>query len=250
MGVLFDKTSKPPTGGSEIDGSPSADGPASSAAVPGVEDQIRLVNLALAGNGEALGELAELVLPVIHVRVARYLFVHRRTHRSAGRADLEDIVQEVVIRLFANEARVLKAWNPKRGLDLHGFVGFVAQREIVNVLRSNRRRPWLEAVDDSIPLEQFKDDEGHTPEEAMARKDLARSVLARLHAWLTPRGRELFQLVYVEEQPIDEVARTYGMKPSAIYAWRNRVQKRARKVLREIELAANGPRVGSGKANK
>ena len=46
-----------------------------------------------------------------------------------------------------------------------------------------------------------------------------------MRASLSTRGLELFQRLYVDEEPIEQVAESMNMTREAIYAWRNRVGK-------------------------
>jgi RNA polymerase sigma-70 factor (ECF subfamily) len=193
--------------------------------------QAELVRRALDGDRAAMAEFSRLVGPIIHVRVARHLCLH--AGGRAGRTDCEDLIQEVFLRLLAHRGRALRAWDPERGLDLVGFVGLIAQREVVNVLKSGRRRPWSNA--DELPPEDLIRDGRPTSEDETVRKDLVRHLLARLHDWLTPRGRELFQQVYLDEEPLEAVAERFGMKRSALYAWRNRVQNKAKAIFEELQ---------------
>lgn len=193
---------------------------------------------ALGGDPAALGELVRLLTPLIQARVARALLKRAWSRSRAGdiRTELEDLTQEVFVRLFANDARALRTWDPTRGLSLANFVGLVAEREIANVFRSSRRTPWSERI-------ELRDDlDGHDVglvdrggEGRQIDQDLARKLDARLRAWLSPRGRALFDVLYVQERPLAEASAQFGLLPGAIYAWRNRVGKKARELLCELQ---------------
>jgi RNA polymerase sigma-70 factor (ECF subfamily) len=201
-------------------------------------DERRLLAAALGGDPAALVELARLLTPPIQVRVARALVRRAGPRARAGdlRAELDDLTQEVFVRLFAHGARALRAWDPGRGLSLAGFAGMVAEREVSNVFHSGRRAPWSERLELRDEVEQPDScsiDLGG--ERRQIYKDLLVKLCRRLHAWLSPRGRELFEVIYLDECPPAEAAERFGMQPGAIYAWRNRVGKRARELLDEIQ---------------
>lgn len=205
---------------------------------PGESAERRLLAAALAGDEAALLELARLLTPPIQVRVARAL-VRRAGSRGRGgssRSELDDLTQEVFVRLFASGARVLRAWDQERGLSLVNFVGLVAEREVSSVFHSERRTPRsdrLELREDMEAQESWSIDLGD--ERRHMYRDLLVKLCRRLDAWLSPRGRELFDVLYLEERPLADVAEQFHMKPSAIYAWRNRVGRRARELLAEIQ---------------
>src|SRR6185503_6782407 len=95
-------------------------------------------------DGLALERLVQLLTPVIQARVARTLY-RRRWGRGGGynvRQDVEDLTQDVFLKLFANDGRVLRSWRQERGLSLENFIGLVAEFHTISYLRSGRRNPW------------------------------------------------------------------------------------------------------------
>ncbi len=191
---------------------------------------------ALQGDEDALLDLTRRLTPPIQARAARALC--RRPSKGDLCRDMEDLTQEVFVRLFSQNARVLRAWAPERGLSLVGFVRMVADREIASVFLSRRRQPTAEHLElqenmDLRPGLQVEL-EGET---RLVYKDLLLKLHQKLDAWLTPRGRELFDAVYLEERSLEEVAKQHGMKRSALYAWKNRVCSKARVLFDELQVS-------------
>ena len=60
------------------------------------------------------------------------------------RQDVEDLAQDVFLRLFEENGRVLRSWDPARGLSLENFAGLVAERHAISTLRTGKRNPWRE----------------------------------------------------------------------------------------------------------
>ena len=197
-----------------------------------------LVARAVAGDRAATTALVALVRPVIQARVARALL--RRSGQRAGRElrqDVDDLVQEVLLGLFASDAKALRDWDPSRGLGLLGYVGLIADRDVVSVMRSRRRNPWTEepSPDSSLELTLGGDD---GPALAAENRELLGRVLQALEKKLTARGRQLFQLLVVEEQPVEEICRAFEMTPDSLYAWKSRMARAARAIGNEL---ASGP---------
>lgn len=192
-----------------------------------------LLARALAGDRAALADLAIQIAPIIQARVARVL--RRRASVGQPSCALADLTQDVFVRLLAFDRRALRAWDPERGLSLAGFVGLIAEREASSVLDSQRRTPWSDRLELHGDLEALS---LGSVEPTNERQQIARDLLTKLHerlrAWLTPRGRELFESLYVQQEPLASVAKRFGMPPSAVYAWRSRVGKRARELLDEL----------------
>lgn len=188
---------------------------------------------ALEGQGPSLSRLIESLTPVIQTRVARVLLRRSSGARSRDvRQEVEDFCQEVFVSLFADSARVLRAWNPERGMSLLNFVGFVAERQAASILRTGKRSPWTEDPTEDEKLDQK--DPLADPETSLASRDLLRQVLRRMEEQLSPLGRNLFRLLYLNEESVADVQRQTGLGSDAVYAWRSRLRSLARRVFREV----------------
>lgn len=193
-----------------------------------------LLDTALAGDAGAVRTLVAAMTPVVQARVARVLL--RRESAGRGRdvrQELEDLAQEVFAALFAERARLLRLWSPERGLSLTNFVGLLAEREAISILRSGRRSPWTE---DPTEAEDLSERAGATAavDAQIASRQLLERLLDRLRAQLSPKGLQLFVWLLVEQQPVDEVCRLADLKPDAVYAWRSRLGKLLRTLAAEI----------------
>lgn len=212
----------------------------------------RLLEDALAGEDRAVRDLVETLTPVIQARVARTLLA--RGQRRA-RALLEDLVQEIFLTLLEDDGRVLRSWEPERGMSLENFVGLVATRRTVSYLRSGRRVGWREnpTLDDEdadgpvgpVPV---TDDPG--PEERVESRDTLRRLLDRMREDLSPQGWQLFDLLYVRERSVERVCAETGLSADAVYAWRSRLRRHARRVLDRMSETAGSPRIQTGEGTR
>ena len=144
------------------------------------------------------------------------------------------MTQEVFASLFADDAKALRAWQPARGLSLVNFVGLIAEHQVASIFRSGKRRPWSEEIVVDNDFESI----GETaigPERQVASVQFYGLLLERMRAELTPRGFELFHMMFIEEKSVEAVCATMGMSTDAVYAWRSRLPKLVRKVAAEIE---------------
>ena len=200
------------------------------------EETADLVRRALASDPAALNKLVAVLTPVIQARVIRTLLARR--HRLAGgrvvRQDVEDRSQDVFLALFSREARVLRDWKPGRGLSLQNFVGLVAERQVLSFLRSRRRNySWKEdPILTEEELEMESPESG--PEEIVASRELLSLLLDRLREELSPLGRQMFELLFVQELSQAEVEAASSLSADAVYAWRSRLRRLAGKLWDEI----------------
>jgi len=194
-----------------------------------------LVERALAGDELAQSRLVAMLTPVIQARVARSLLLWR-SGAAAGRdvrQEVEDLTQEMFLLLFADDGKVLRSWQPERGLTLANFVGLVTERRTASILRTGRRNPWqedptlIEDLDRAAPEEEG-------PEKMAVSREQRKLLLRRLTEELSPLGRHLFDLLYLRELDVGEVTAQTGMSPDAVYAWRSRLRRLVRRLLTEM----------------
>jgi RNA polymerase sigma-70 factor (ECF subfamily) len=199
-------------------------------------DLTPLLERALARDPAGVRALVDALLPVIQARVARAL---RRSARRPGdvRRELDDLMQEVLTTLFADDARTLRAWVPARGLSLPNFVGMVADHVTANHLESGRRNPWRESPSIDVELEARAGSEDSL-EGVILSRDLLRALVDALRAQLSPLGLQLFYALMIEDRPVEELAPVFEMTPAALYAWRSRLAKLARSTAAELVPAS------------
>lgn len=202
-------------------------------------DERALLDQALSGDVAATRRFVALVMPVVQARVARTLVRRRGGSGRDARQEVEDLAQEVFAALFADDGKVLRAWDPARGLTLASFCGLVAEREAASILRSGRRSPWTEAATELDELEKGLGEVPDVEVRVSSREQLAR-LIDRLREALSPRGLELFHRLIVEEETVESVCASTGMSSDAVYAWKSRIAKVVRKLA--ADLAASEPR--------
>lgn len=197
-------------------------------------EQGELVRRAIALEADAVRALVALLRPVIQIRVARALMRSARKGRNVAQ-EVEDMIQEVFLALFDDDARALRAWDPSRPLE--PFVAIIADHQVASILRSGKRKPWRDDHDGAIDVDTFENKSG-SPEGIVGTTQLYDAILARLRVDLSPKGLELFQALVVEEQPIEELQKTHGMTRDALYAWKSRLVKMVKKLA--VELSSTG----------
>ncbi len=198
-----------------------------------VQPEARTLARALEGDARAIRALVDLLAPVIHARVTRILFTRFRSERDLAEA-AADGAQEVFAVLFAEDGKVLRSWDPERGLSLQNFVGLVAERNALSQLRAGSRAGVREraTTDDDLVAQAGVE---ASPESGIGRRMLFDAVVARVESELTPQGKRLFELLFIEDRAIEDICAEVGMTADAAYAWRSRLLKAVRRVTAEIE---------------
>lgn len=193
-----------------------------------------LIRAALAGDESACTQLVRIMTPVIHSRVVRGLF-RWRTGSAASRnvrQEVEDFIQEILLHLFENDGKALRSWQPERGLSFLNFVGLVADRQTVSILRNGKRSPWKE---DPTLLEDFDMAAPESdPEQITASREELEFLFDDLIEELSPLGWHLFDLLFLRELSVEEVVRETGMSRDAIDQWKSRLRRLARRLHDEM----------------
>lgn len=181
-----------------------------------------------------MARLVAVLTPVIQASAARTLLAHRSrlaTHRNV-RQEVEDLTQEILLSLFSRSGHVLLSWEASRGLSLENFVRLVSERHVVSFLRSSKRNPWKEEPVPDQPLGAAAQDPG--PEQVTASREQLRLLLGRLRESLSPLGCHLFELLFVQELSPAEAMESSGLSADAVYAWRSRLRRLARRLMTEM----------------
>jgi len=155
------------------------------------------------------------------------------------------MTQDVFVALFDDSGKVLRSWEPGRGLSLANFIGLVAERQVTAILRSGRRSPWTE---DPTLAEEMERPSDHAlgPEARVASQQLLAVLLDRVRAALSPKGLDLFERLLVREESVETVCAATGMSQDAVYAWRSRLGKLVRAFLaEEVSDSVGGPQLST-----
>ena len=151
--------------------------------------------------------------------------------------DVDELIQETFLVLFADDSALLRRWDPERGMSLPNWVGQVAEREAGRYLRARsaakRRGEELTAPDDLTM--QHAADGGEGADEQLERDQRRRDLLGRIRAALTPETFLVFDLLYVRLLSAPEVAQMLGCEVQAVYTRRSRIRTTLGKVVAELE---------------
>lgn len=192
-------------------------------------------------SGAAMQGLVTRLSPTIQRAVTRTLLAHGR-----GRVltNLGAFVQEhrqlVFARLFERDARVLRIWDPDRGLSLRGWVGRFAALRTRDALRSMAADPWR---DQAMPPDFFDQmvSEG-TPEQVVATVGLWSRVRDQVRRGATDQGKQMFALLFEQDLSTQEIADATGLLPDAIFQWRRRLRREMKRLIAD---SMSGPRRAS-----
>jgi RNA polymerase sigma factor (sigma-70 family) len=204
--------------------------------MPQEPDAQALIEQALAGEPASVRGLVERLSPVIARRVTATLWRVKSARRANVRQDAADLIQDVFLSLFQNGGKALRAWDPQRGMSLDSFVGLLAQHQVISLLRSGRTSPWREDPLDAEEAAEI-DSAAPSPEALVSSREKLSALLERVRQSLSPRGLELFQRMFIDEEPIEQLAVATGMTRDALYQWKSRLQRTIRTLASEGDVS-------------
>lgn len=196
---------------------------------PQIDDPREHIRKALAGDRAAGRQLLARLLPVLHARAGRCLAKAPRA--VTGLPDEEDLVQEVWLALLEHDGRALLGFDPARGVTLEGYIGMVAERSAVDILRRNvaKKRGGDHVAadpDDAHALVSYDD-----PAQDAEARDLAARLGEHLKSRLPHIGRLTFRYIYTDGLAPAATAETLGVNIQVIYNWQHRIREHARTFL-------------------
>ena len=194
--------------------SPASTSSAASALRPetAVVDEPGLLARAIAGDRNAFNDL---VTSHQH-RTARLV------QRLLGWPDdVEDVVQEVFVDVLRNLSR----------FDGRSSVSTWLTRVTINRCRTHQRRQWLQRA----VLQRFRQrlpiKTSPNPHDALAAQETVQEVRTAIRG-LKPRDREILVLRYLEELPVEEIAKTLDLSRGAVDVRLTRARARLENVLK------------------
>jgi RNA polymerase sigma-70 factor (ECF subfamily) len=135
--------------------------------------------------------------------VRRYAALVSAAVRGVARdpAEIEDLAQEVFLRLCKDDFRLLRSYDPARA-GLSTWITIVARSTARDALR--RHRPVLMPID-AVPEGRLAVDPVEPPQK-----------LKLPEALLSPRQREILGMLYDREMDVAEIAKSLGIDPQTV----------------------------------
>jgi RNA polymerase sigma-70 factor (ECF subfamily) len=139
---------------------------------------------------------------------------------AMAQGELEDLTQEVFVRLCKDDFRLLRSYDPARA-SLSTWLTIVARSTARDGLR--RRRADTVPID-AVPEAQLAVD----PVEPVERLKLP-------DALLSPRQREILTMLYDREMDVAEIAKALGIDPQTVRSAHHKAMVKLRAHFRSSE---------------
>ncbi len=184
-----------------------------------------LVRRCIDGETGAWNTLVRRHLDLLYALVAKIL---RPQLQFEAEPEIEDVLQAVFTKLWADDRRRLRAFEGRARLST--WLVVIARREALDRLRGRGIRERSKADYDIVMAAAVSSEDDVDPVHASERAEEQAAVGAAL-AQLPPRDRLLLQLIYGEDCAYAEVARLLDVAENSIGPMLQRARKRLRTVL-------------------
>ena len=185
-----------------------------------MDSDTALLEACLAGNAAARDGFVNRFAPVVYAAVRRTLGARPRDPSL----DVEDVVQDVFLRLFKNEARLLRGYDAARA-SLSTWLTVVSRSAAIDVLR--RKRPASVAFEEEL--------HGPVHEEGVPGAE----PFEIPEGVLSARQRLVMHLLFEKEWDVKQAAELLGVGEQTIRSTKHKALEKLR------SLAAKEPSGGS-----
>jgi len=176
------------------------------------ENDLQLVKRVIKGEKEIFSEIIK------NYEKPLFYYLSRLTRRPAH--DLEDILQEIFIKVYKN----LRAFNPQ--YKFSSWIYRIAHNEAINYLKKHKKEISLENNEflETIPDSQDLLEELHIKEK---REKVKRGIYK-----LELKYREVLILRYLEEKTYEEISDILRKPVNTIGTLINRAKKQLKEILK------------------
>lgn len=178
---------------------------------------------AIAGDQRALRVFVQEYGPLLRAMI-RQMVVGAWLERE------EDLLQELLLALFADGARVLRKWDPTKGRSLKSFIWLFGRHRTIDWLRRQRRTQREQPMEDRALTQKVHDATEDEPEAPYWLDPL----LNAFRSEFSKEDQRLVEMLFLEERSVREVATTLEMSEDAVYQRRHRIKVRLLEMKRKL----------------
>jgi RNA polymerase sigma factor (sigma-70 family) len=186
-----------------------------------VADETRLVADALKRRSGATEALIAHLEPAIRFQATRVFLAdaHGRTGSNL-RAEVDELLQDVLLLLFEHRGRALRRWDGRASLKT--YVARIARHRAGRKVRSRTSNPWYLVPEEQEALQRVLSRESEV-DERLAAAQVWSMALERMMDEQTPVGRRIARLLFRDERDTPQVRELTGLSRDAVYQWRRRL---------------------------
>lgn len=184
---------------------------------------IDLLRVTLRGEEKAWNELVRRFRSLVYRCITKVI---GRYDAVLSSADADEIYAEVMMSLWRDDMRKLRAYDPRRGTKLSSWIGMIATNTAYDYLRGTARRPILDRIDGDPEI----DSEEASPLDGILSME-RRSYLNSMLADYSDKDRAFVSLYYAQGLPAEEVAEEMNISIKTVYSKKHKLLARLQSTL-------------------
>jgi RNA polymerase sigma-70 factor, ECF subfamily len=149
-------------------------------------------------------------------------------------ADADEIYGEVMMSLWRDDMRKLRAYDPRRGTKLSSWIGMIATNTAYDYLRGTARRPILDRIDGDPEIEA----ESESALDGILSNE-RRTHLNEMLADYSDKDRAFVSLYYAQGLPAEEVAEEMNISIKTVYSKKHKLLARLQSTLAPLVRQAS-----------
>jgi RNA polymerase sigma factor (sigma-70 family) len=182
------------------------------------ENEVKLLEDCLCHN--RCDKLIRQYYKTVSSAVKKTFFVY---HISFTQEDAEDLLQDTFVRLFDNDRRLLRQYDPKRGLSLTGWIKMITVQTVIISVRG--KKPKIVPIEDhNIPVEIDLDGMIFSKEEVAYMLEKCLKTISYLE-------RLVFGLHFLDELSLSDIASFLHKTENNIYQIKHRSLSRVKECM-------------------
>jgi RNA polymerase sigma-70 factor (ECF subfamily) len=162
----------------------------------------------LAGHKAAWDRFVDRFSGVIYAAVRRTLMQHGRPSPQL----IEDITQDVFVRLFRDDYKLLRSFDPARA-SLTTWLTIISRSVAIDALRAHRP---------AVPLDERLHDRPVAP-------DTAAAATLELPAVLSPAQKRVLEMLFDREMTVEEAAAELQVDPQTVRSTKHKALDKLRR---------------------
>lgn len=178
----------------------------------------------LRGEPRAVREFIRMYGPVLCAVVQRKLFWKLRS-------GVDDVMQELMLGLFRDSCRVLRAWDRNKGRELKTYLRDFAEKRTIDWLRRQARAGREQATADPI---LFKKAEAVAGQEESEIPLSGEPLWRQFHDQCSAEDARLLVMVYIRHLPPQQISMELGLSVEAVYQRKHRLKEKLLKMKEEL----------------
>jgi len=192
---------------------------------------IDLLRLTLRNQEKAWKELVRRYRSLVYRCITKVI---GRYDAVLSSADADEIYGEVMMSLWRDDMRKLRAYDPRRGTKLSSWIGMIATNTSYDYLRGTARRPILDRIDGDPEI----DSEEASPLDGILSTE-RRSHLNEMLADYSDKDRAFVSLYYAQGLPAEEVAEEMNISIKTVYSKKHKLLARLQSTLAPLVRQAS-----------